>query len=201
MKKIINLLAIITISFCNAQIVPLHGENPNYFNGTYNKDVDNDFNKFEGVWTCNQGNRIITVKFQKKYYVHYVDERWNYFQDILTGEYRILENGTQLINTLSNYDIVPEIDVWDHNIVGTNIIGVGSTPIVNGSPNERGVCLIINDPNVNYVGGEIVLNYFIENGIEKIKARIYQSGVSVEPYENSPGMAMKFQIYIFIKVP
>ena len=70
MKQIIiTLIGILSILSCKAQqfTVSIYGNesieyNPNY----YLKDVDNDFNKFIGVWKYTNGNTSFTIVLDKE---------------------------------------------------------------------------------------------------------------------------------------
>ena len=203
MKKTLYIIALISLFSCKAQNVirSLHDHDFGNFNGVYNKDVDNDYNKLEGTWVSQQGNSTITIKLQKIYEYHYVDYRWDYYEDLLIGEYKIVANGVEIFNSLTNLVSIPITEPYLHNIISYGIIGTGATPINNGSPNERGIHLQINEPNIDYIGVEIFMNYYIENGVEKAHARIQQNGLSVEPYENAPSPKIKFGLYTFVKQP
>ena len=85
MKNII-LLFLVFLTNCKAQtiIVPLAScniEMDKYFNGVYNKDVDNDFNKLEGTWLYQNGNTELLIVLQKKVQYHILYDKWNYYMD------------------------------------------------------------------------------------------------------------------------
>lgn len=203
MKKIIYLFSIISTIFCDAQneIRSLNDFNFGNFNGVYNKDVDNDFNKVEGTWVSTDNGITFTIKLQKIYAHHYVDYRWNYYEDMLIGEFKIIKDGVEKINTLPNLISTPITEPYKHNIIASSIVGNGSVPINNGALNERGIMLELYDPDIDYIGVQVFMKFFIENGIEKLNCKIQQFGLGVEPYENAPGVKFKFGNYTFIKQP
>lgn len=70
--------------------------------GFYFKDINNDFNSFEGTWEYTSGNTSLTISFRKRINVHQQSEISNYHLDALVGEYKYIENGIEKVNTLSN---------------------------------------------------------------------------------------------------
>jgi hypothetical protein len=185
MKNIVLILIISLSISCKAQIVPLGIGGLEKFNGAYNKDMDNDYNKFEGVWVYYQNNTKLTIQLKKVYQYHYQDERFNYYSDVLVGEYKYEENNVTLVNTLPNMTTISDANAWQHNIFG-GAMNNSNAPINNGAASERTVVLELQDPDRPYIPADIRLKYKIENGVEKITIHISPSGAFIEPYENAP---------------
>ena len=104
MKPLVNIALLITLFSCKAQtiIVPLGStENLEHSINYYEKDVNNEFGKFEGTWKYQSGSTQITLKLKKE--VHYLSPS-NYYTDMLVGEYQYIENGTEIANTLSDFN-------------------------------------------------------------------------------------------------
>jgi len=173
MKHITIIIAIITVFSCKAQsiIVPIGSggsieHNPNY----YKKDVNNEFNKFEGTWKYQNATTEITIILKKE--EHYLSPS-NYYKDLLVGEYQYIENGIEKVNTLSDINN-PAISGYQHKISG----GVfkhqlPSFCIDNSNIAEIKIWLHIDHPTDEFAEGRIILRYVNDNGIEKIESCIY----------------------------
>lgn len=111
MKKYLILLTFVTCFSCKAQeIVSMSIDYSDYLkNNNYIKDINNDLNKFVGTWKWinpSNPNTYFEINFVKV-------ENWNpnnrkkYFIDKIIGNYKYVENGIQITNTLTNnvYDM------------------------------------------------------------------------------------------------
>jgi hypothetical protein len=159
---------------CKAQIVPLYTDADVYYHvdnsGYYYKDVDNDFNKFEGTWKWESGNNLLAFSLKK---LVNINDGHGYTYDILIGEYHYIENGIEKVNTLANINnsnIIPEL----HLISGYNILSKYNKPVVcnNCAEDERRVEVVIAHPDDSGITGYLILRHVIENGIEKIEATL-----------------------------
>lgn len=111
MKKYL-IIIMLTISYsCNAQqTIPMSLDYSNYLkNNNYIKDTNGDLNKFVGTWKWTHPtnpNTYFEINFVKV-------ENWNpnnkkkYFIDKIIGNYKFVENGILISNTLNNntYDL------------------------------------------------------------------------------------------------
>jgi hypothetical protein len=180
------LAIIVLLSWCGyTQTVPLGYGDFESFNGAYNKDVDDDFNKFIGTWIYFENGKKLTLQLKKIWQYHYQDEKFNYYRDIVVGEYKYEENNNIIVNTLPNMLSVTDNNAWQHNIFGSALNG-NAQPINNGAANERTIVLRLQDPDRPYIPAQIRLKYKIENGIEKIVVKIMPNGAFVEPFDNAP---------------
>ncbi|MBN9282824.1 MULTISPECIES: DUF6705 family protein [unclassified Flavobacterium] len=202
-----NILTIIILSFlfsCKAQtIVPLASDSDmTYKSGTYNKDVDNDFDKYVGTWKYQQGNTSLKIIFKKITFDHFVTEYKNYYQDILVGEYQYIENGIEKVNTLQQMITQPN-NTSEYNISGNLIWTKNLYPKCSEcDENERRIKLFISDPLREYLSNAIILRYKNENGTEKIIAKILKNGTSFMPPDNAPDeMRIPYGEYVLIKQP
>lgn len=142
----------------------------------YYKDTYNDYDRFEGTWRyANNGDTLeIVLKKKEMQYIKSLPK--NYFEDILIGEYRYVENGIEKLNTLDNLNINFN-DPYNYNIVG-GIIRKYDPSLPSGycagcEPGDVKVLLDYYEsifdqltlaPSVN-----MEIKAFEENGIEKLQ--------------------------------
>ena len=204
MKSILIILLVSFFLSCKAQIVvPLASDSDmTYKSGTYNKDVDNDFDKYVGTWKYQQGNTSLKIIFKKITFDHFVTEYKNYYQDILVGEYQYIENGIEKVNTLQQMITQPN-NTSEYNISGNLIWTKNLYPKCSEcDENERRIKLFISDPLREYLSNAIILRYKNENGTEKIIAKILKNGTSFMPPDNAPDeMRIPYGEYVLIKQP
>jgi hypothetical protein len=195
MKTTITLLFLITLCFaCKAQspILPKYGGDFKKIEGAYYKDTFNDFNGFEGTWQYTNGNTTFKVILQKKEMAQYISPMSgrSYYEDLLIGEYKYVENGVEKVNTLSflpnNYT-----NPYEHYIAGGSIQKYN--PNVSGicigcNPGDVQVRLIMFEPDVEIPGVYlyIYLRHYTENGIEKLEAEIIPQGMIVYNKDENP---------------
>ncbi|MEE9349532.1 MAG: DUF6705 family protein [Flavobacteriaceae bacterium] len=193
-------LVLIMFSSCKAQqvITPIFdNDSPERDPNNYFKDVDNDFDKFEGTWKYQDTLREFTIKLEKKDSVN--DNDGSYVYDLLIGEYLYKENNVEIVNTLSDMDD-PTIIGFNHNIVGNFIAHKFNRPACdNCSLDERRVTLIINNPtNIDGMGW-ITLRHIVVDGLEQLEATIKdESLIGVSP---KPRLDVPNGNYILIKEP
>ena len=180
MKIILITLSIFSLFSCKAQITPIYlVDDEIYYDNTYYKDVDNDFNTYEGTWKWEDGNTSLTIIFNKV--TNYTDGDGDYY-DFLVGEYQFIENGVEkvnsfpepIINDTNGTPIIVNQDPYGNNIMSYDIrTDKGYFPPCTECPtNTRFILLDISDPTRTKVDGMISMARFIEGGIEKIRARI-----------------------------
>lgn len=178
MKKIIVTLIIIANLSCNAQtpIVPLSQYYDPQVNSAYFKDTQNDFEQFLGEWKFNSDNRFFKMKLIKKTMIYSNINKL--YQDLIIGEYIYKENGIEKVNTINSL-LNSSIHPFERNIVGKSILGVNDFPGCNDcSQSEKRIILMFDDPTRNTEGlyGEIELRRVDENGIEKLKLVLRETG-------------------------
>ena len=198
------LIAIITTLSCKAQnIVPIY-EGPEDLPPLprYYKDVDNDFNAYEGEWKWEDGNNSLTIVFEKKVMIE--ESNGNVFQDFLIGTYIYIENGNELINSFP-LQTNPQ-NIRDNYISGWNITTFYKAyfppcPECDGS--ERYIKLNITDPNRPGLWARLCMVHFTDNGVEKIRMRIWNTDrdPSIIPpgYTGPTEITIPEGVYTFIK--
>jgi hypothetical protein len=195
---------------CKAQnIVPIFNDTgvdlPE--NNAYLKDVDNDYNPYVGTWKWENGNNSLTIIFNKL--EQYTSGDGDY-SDLLVGEYQYIENGVELVNTFPLIDpfgitnIINPVDAMrNNNIVSYSITtnDIGFPPCPECVPNTRFIILSIKDPTKSGLWGGIVMARFVENGIDKIKAKItmrLNENASIN-YSGPDAITVPVGVYTFIK--
>ncbi|WP_121667324.1 DUF6705 family protein [Mesonia aquimarina] len=187
MKIFFILPLLFSFMLCKAQspVLPRYS-NPDYASiaGAYYKDTFNDYDRFEGTWQYSSGNTLLTITLVKKE-MQYIDNSAspmlgvNYYEDILIGEYRYVENGIEKVNTLPNLQINYS-DPYAYNLYGGIIQKYSSIPdvCIGCNPGEVRVALLFNEPNIN-IPGSVMLYYFrhfTENGVEKSELTMTDQG-------------------------
>lgn len=181
MKNIvIILISIFSFLSCKAQITPIYNEEdvPSYTN-TYFKDVDNDFDPYVGRWKWEDGNNSLEIIFNK---VLHRETGNGDFSDDLVGEYKYIENGVVLVDfptlIIDLSGEVPDIVIPNNNSILSNDIRTdnkGFPPCPECAPNTRFIFLGIQEKTKSGVWGKIRMARFVENGVEKIRMRIFNS--------------------------
>lgn len=198
MKNTIILILMITAFSCKAQsiIKPIGTRScPTYDSNCYEKDVDNEFNKFVGEWKYQNVNTSLTIKLKKE--LHYQIANNRNYMDLLIGEYQYIENGIEKANTLIDFDNT-SISGYDHKIAGGIFLHrLPSYCIDNSTPQEVKIELFIEDPNDSFIEGSIFLRYVNNNGIEKLEVCIQNTSTMGE--NPNPLLPMPNGFYEMIK--
>lgn len=184
MKKNIIIILSVFLSFsCKSQIIDRYESSisKGEVNGAYYKDINNFRDQFEGTWVYSEGTTQLTIMIQKRDNLTNFDGLRTYNEDILVGEYRYVENGTEKINTLANINTNYGNDFYDnlkHNLFGDMYLRRSTSyPTCNEcAPNEKRMEFSYSEPNYDGKGvanGHVVVRKFVENGVHKIKIWFY----------------------------
>ncbi|HET8809140.1 MAG TPA: DUF6705 family protein [Flavobacteriaceae bacterium] len=131
----------------------------------YYKDVDNYLDPFVGTWVYTNGNTSLKIVLEKKV----MAANPYYYEDLLVGEYRYVENGVEKINTLPTLTTIYG-NQRSHNIVGNTVISKHQKPECgNCTPGEKRVNLGFSDP-IHQLSGELILQRITVNGQPALKA-------------------------------
>ena len=184
MKKALTILTLLIISYsieAQSSIEPIF-RNTNYgdTNGTYYKDIDNDFGPYVGTWVYTHGNTSFKIVLQKKVMMPLISgvgqHATQYYADRMVGEYQYIENNIDKVNTLSGLSINHN-EESDYSLYSAGVVLKSSYPQCDEcSDTERRISMIFNEPSRrNSVGlsGGLMLRHYIENGVHKIKAIVY----------------------------
>ncbi len=103
MKTIVFLLLILATS-CKAQIYPLNTGISDLPPNAYLKDLDNELDKYVGLWKGNWNGKTIYIEF-KKFKSYYDFQNYPYYRDEIVGERKIINsNGIIEIDRISNFN-------------------------------------------------------------------------------------------------
>jgi hypothetical protein len=201
MKNIlITSILLLSLISCKAQtiITPIfNNATPTNNSNNYFKDVANDLNKFEGTWKHidTSTNSEFIIELQKKIMVN--DNDGSYIYDTLIGEYFYKKNGNIIMDTLADiYNA--SITASGHKIDGNNILHKYNTPRCDScDSSERRVKLLITHQTETDLMGYLTLRHIMDNGIEKLEARI--SNASIMGYSQTSYEEMPFGEFVFVK--
>lgn len=82
--------------------------------GTYFKDTKNVLNGYDGTYLYTSGAKSFKIKLQKNVMVN----TGYYYEDMVAGEYQLIENGVEKVNTLSKLTSTSS----DNNISGVLVL-------------------------------------------------------------------------------
>jgi len=190
---------------CKAQtIIPLYN-GPTNVNGAYYKDTFNDLNRFEGTWKYTNGTTSLTITLQKKEMQNFNDGHTQYYEDVLIGAYRYIENGAEKINTLSQLDIFYP-NFFSYPIAGDIIAGPNTAACPECEFNERKVLLSFSDPTRDIPGMESVMAFIRsdEGNIQKLNLVFYVTSGGYQEEGQSSGFdsyTVPFGEYLLVKQP
>jgi hypothetical protein len=198
-NTLITSILLLSLISCKAQtIVPIFStddipESSNY----YHKDVANDLNKFEGTWKYIDAstNTEFIIELQKKTMVN--DNDGSYIYDTLIGEYFYKQNNIIITNTLADINNT-SITVNSHKISGYSILHKYDNPHCDTcTTSERRTQLIISHPTEKDVMGYLTLRHIVDNGVEKLEAKI--TNASISGYTQASFSQMPFGSFVFVK--
>jgi hypothetical protein len=201
MKKISSVILIIfTFISCKAQqTVSLDASYWEYPHGTYIKDINNEMDKYAGTWQYTHGTDTLTIVIQKK--IHVFDGE--YYEDFLSGEYRYVSNGVEVVNTLPVLNDPANINGDNSNIQGRYLINNTIYLVCNDcNSNEKRFKLSFWDPERNYLSLSLVLRYLPQSfgTPEKMTATLIDNDSVMLPDENSPTVPrVPYGEYLMVK--
>ncbi|HET8809138.1 MAG TPA: DUF6705 family protein [Flavobacteriaceae bacterium] len=171
MKKLFIILSVfLSGTSLNAQITLSDIEDINYPEaGVYYKDVNHILDPFVGTWLYTNGNSSFKIVLEKK--VNLPFNNGIYYEDILVGAYRYVENGVEKVNTLNdlnyNYNSRSPYEIYGHSVMTG--VALGQTDVM---PNEKWLVLVISDP-VSGSADQLFIKKTTVNGQEAIEIFIY----------------------------
>jgi len=170
MKNILIVLTIAPFWSCKGQtILPLSNSDMDV-EGAYYKDVNNDLDNFIGTWKYATGTTSLTITLQKKIMQNFDDGHIQYFEDIIIGGYKYIDNGIEKINTLPQLATTLS-DNYSYHIVGNVIAEYDSSYCIGCSSGDKAILLQFSDPDREILGmePEIIIRRVDEGGIQKVK--------------------------------
>ena len=180
-------------------------EDPTDIWGAYYKDTYNDLDRYVGTWKYINGSTSLTITLQKRTMQHYEDDYNNYYEDLLIGEYKYIENGVEKINTLPQLSAnLPSS--YSYNIVGNIIIGPQSQYCHGCGPMDRKVLLGFIDPNRDIMGfePEMIFQRADAGSVQKLKLnfRTISGRITIEGQTPAfTSYTVPFGEYLLVKQP
>ena len=197
MKNILtSVLLFATLIACKAQSPIVDIENKPYFTDTqenaYYKDINNFYNDFEGTWLATNGNKTLKIVLLKETQLY----TGKFYTDYVSGEYEYKENGTTVINTLSN--------------TNSNLIGISASSLLKSNykppcndclPTKRRLSVIFSD-NTRDMHGTLTLQLITVNGQPALKGLLF-GGNGTSYHINNPPAHLEMTVptgwWTFIK--
>lgn len=206
MKQLI-LILLFTGWGCKAQspVLSLYDDEYRAIEGAYYKDTHNDLNNYEGTWKYTNGTTSLTITLQKKEMQVTSNASYtkSYYEDILVGGYKYVENGVEKINTIPQLSLTLS-EATEYYIHGNIIIRPDSQYCLNCGPNDRKILLMFSDPTCHIEGydPEMFFERIDSGGVQKLKLRFRTSnGMLIEEGVTPPCTEYKvpFGTYTLIK--
>jgi len=197
MKTIYTLLTALLLStLSNAQSPIIDIETLDFKTSTdnaYYKDVNNFYDDFEGTWLYTNGTTSFKIVLAKEEMLY----SGKYYMDDIAGEYQYIENGTELINTLSN------TDQYQKSIWGSRLIKKTVRPICDDCPSdERRLRIAFSDRTRNNLNARVTLKKIMVGSQQGLEAFIWGNGVGAIDPNNPPAhttMTIPYGTFVFIK--
>jgi len=200
-RNILLVILFIGIISCKAQtIVPIYGGSSVEYNENYYlKDVNNDYDKYQGIWKYNGGGLDLTITFFIKQMVQDSD---GLYRDFLCGSFLFRSDGILLIE-----DILEEesnLDFYEYNLVLGRFIDRNFKPQCPSCPIDKLRPMgKIYHPEIEDVSAAIVLYYsvILEPFQETMKLTLWQNSPRIitpdrtDPYD----FPIPDGDYIFVK--
>ncbi|HLA55911.1 MAG TPA: DUF6705 family protein [Flavobacterium sp.] len=177
MKKILSTVLLFTVLIdCKAQSYDLYNSDYGSVNNGYYQDLNNLLDPYIGTWTFDNGSENFTITLLKK--KMYTNGALKYYEDVIVGEYRYVQNNEEKVNTLSlldaNYNSKVEYNLYGNLLISNEHIPQCTTCAVN----EKRLKLQFNEPNRDYIFGPkavLILKISNANGLPIIKATLYKT--------------------------
>lgn len=104
MKRILIILIILNLSYFNvngqSSVFPLRAGGEYIVDGCYFKDLQNELIPFTGTWIYQEGNKKITLKFERVK-IHLNMSIPSYYEDILEAKYKVEINNNIIFDNLN----------------------------------------------------------------------------------------------------
>lgn len=171
MKKILKFLLLLIFFNVSAQspILNMNTEDIGDIENAYYKDLDNILYSMEGTWLYQNGGAILKIKLRKRESV-LEPNLHPYYLDYLVGEYEYIKDGTEKVNTLSNF-MTDYIDISKYNLYSVAIIPNDFFPLCPNCPaGSKRVVMEVNEPlnDDSGIRATFAIRKILENNVEKL---------------------------------
>ncbi len=145
--------------------------------GAYYKDTKNVLNGYDGTYLYTNGTTSFKIKLQKNIMTSL---NGFYYEDLIAGEYQLIENGVEKVNTLSQ--LTPTSN--NNNISGERVLTGTTLGCKDCRADEKRLRLSFSDITPQNVG-EIDIRKTIVDGRDAIIVKIWYTG-PIAVKEGSP---------------
>lgn len=192
MKTPLSIIIILLLTSCKtqSQVSSLFQGHLDYGQTTnaYHKDVDNDFNVYEGQWQYAANDTIIDVTLEKVEYISNTFPITNtlFYEDLLIGALRLTIGGNILVDTYPELND-SNIQGKSYSVSGNLIFGSNGKPACTDCfPNERRIKIHLRDPNKPYIPMAMLLRYRNNTNQDKLLIRFMGNGTWVDSDSENP---------------
>ncbi|MDX6188880.1 DUF6705 family protein [Flavobacterium sp. Fl-318] len=173
MKNYINLaIFFVFLNSCVAQSPVLDiatpKENFTGVKGAYYKDTKNILNGYDGTYVYTSGTTIFKIKLQKNIMT---SRNGQFYEDLVVGEYQLIENGIEKVNTLNQLTTTSNLN----NIRGKRVLTGNVYGCSDCKPDEKRLRLGFIEATSPHIG-EIDIRKTNVNGKEAIIVKIWYTG-------------------------
>jgi len=171
--------------------------------GAYYKDTYNDLDRYVGTWKYTNGLTSLTITLQKKTMQHYEDDYDSYYEDVLIGEYKYIENGVEKVNTLPLL-VGNSTNTYKHNISGNILVGPQSQYCLGCGAMDRKVVVGFMDPNRDIMGfePEMIFQRADAGSVQKLKLNFRTTSGQITIEGQTPAFTsytVPFGEYLLVK--
>jgi hypothetical protein len=135
--------------------------------GTYFKDTKNVLNGYDGTYLYTSGTKSFKIKLQKNVMVN----TGYYYEDLIAGEYQLIENGVEKVNTLNQLTSIS----FNNHISGKRVLTGTVYGCKECTPTEKRLRLGFSDATSPHIG-EIDIRKTIVSGKDAIIVKIWYTG-------------------------
>ena len=172
MKNTITIICLLFIFLnCKAQTLVFDisknfgTDNPT---GAYYKDTQFVLNPFVGTFIYTNGTTSFKIELKKK---EMSSVNGRYFEDLIIGAYKYVENGVQKVNTLGSLMLNLE-NGWNYPINGSLILDGKELGCDECADTEKRLRVSISDDQVSRIGN-LDIRRIIHNGQQAIKVELW----------------------------
>ena len=136
--------------------------------GAYYKDTQNLLNPFVGTFVHTNGTTSFKIELKKK---EMSSVNGRYYEDLIIGAYKYVENGVQKVNTLGSLMLNLE-NGWNYPINGSLILDGKELGCDECADTEKRLRVSISDDQVSRIGN-LDIRRIIHNGQQAIEVKLW----------------------------
>ena len=199
MKNIQTILVLmLTFVSCKAQnpILDISDRSLDHMEGAYYKDTQNLLNPFVGTYIYTNGNTSFKIVLQKK-----IMSSMNnvYYEDLIIGEYQYIQNGVEILNTLSNLNTNLS-NGWLYNICGSLVLYGKELGCDECADDEKRIRISLTDETIHRTA-KLDIRRINQIGQQSIKVELWWTGRRTRNENDPPRPAPRIPAgtYVMIK--